>query len=81
MLTFGGFITAANTGSAMGIAALVFYHVYTFDYAPRQEVIAQAMRAWMLQEEARRLKEDSKEKAELEALREKVRQLEEEEKK
>ena len=76
LLCFGG-VSAATHGATWFTPALVFYCVYLTDYAPRQEAIAQAMRLRALQKEARMLKEDSKEKAELEALREKVRQLEE----
>jgi hypothetical protein len=61
-----GVAAAMNTGSGMGIIAIAFYSVYIHDYAPRQEVMAQALRA-------RVLKEDSKEKEELRVLREELR--------
>jgi hypothetical protein len=70
---FGFFVYGSHTATIIGASMWfnympILWGVYILDYAPRQEAIAQALRAM------------SEDKEELRALREKVRQLEEDKK-
>jgi hypothetical protein len=72
----GFIILAADTthGATWSLPALLAYSVYLNDYVPRHKLIAQTLLA--LREELRQLKGGAEEKEKMQALEEKVRQLE-----